>query len=55
MSKPRKALIASILVCLRDLEAMADNAISRFIVLASHRIREKPEETQPLRSFLMAG
>ena len=40
---------------LRDLEAMADNAISRFIVLASHRINEKPEDTKPLRSFLMAG
>ena len=40
---------------LRDLEAMADNAISRFIVLASHRIREKPEDTKALRSFLMAG
>ena len=40
---------------LRDLEAMADNAISRFIVLASRRIREKPAETRPLRSFLMAG
>ena len=40
---------------LRDLEAMADNAISRFIVLASRRINEKPEDTKPLRSFLMAG
>lgn len=40
---------------LRDLEAMADNAISRFIVLASQRILEKPEDTKPLRSFLMAG
>ena len=40
---------------LRDLEAMADNAISRFIVLASRRIQEKPDETRPLRSFLMAG
>ena len=40
---------------LRDLEAMADNAISRFIVLASRRIAEKPEETAALRSFLLAG
>ena len=40
---------------MRDLEAMADNAISRFIVLASRRIQEMPEETRPLRSFLMAG
>ena len=39
----------------RDLEAMADNAISRFIVLASRRIQEKPEETAALRSFLLAG
>jgi hypothetical protein len=39
----------------RDLEAMADNAISRFVVLASHRIQEKPEETSALRSFLLAG
>ena len=40
---------------IRDLEAMADNAISRFIVLASRRVREKPEETAALRSFLLAG
>ena len=40
---------------LRDLEAMADSAISRFIVLASRRIQEKPDETRPLRSFLLAG
>ena len=40
---------------LRDLEAMADNAISRFIVLASRRIAERPEETAALRSFLLAG
>ena len=39
---------------MRDLEAMAGNAISRFIVLASRRIQEKPDETRPLRSFLMA-
>ena len=40
---------------LHDLEAMADNAISRFIVLASRRIHEKPQDTKPLRSSLMAG
>ena len=40
---------------LRDLEAMADNAISRFIVLASHRIREEPEDTTALTSLLLAG
>jgi hypothetical protein len=40
---------------IRDLEAMADNAISRFVVLASRRVREKPEETGALRSFLLAG
>ena len=40
---------------LRDLEAIADNAISRFIVLASHRIREKPEDTSALTSLLVAG
>ncbi len=39
---------------LRDLEAMADNAISRFIVLASRRVRENPEETAPLNRFLLA-
>ena len=27
-----------------ELEAMAQNAISRFIVLASHRIAEEPDE-----------
>jgi len=40
---------------MRDLEAMADNAISRFIVLASRRVREKPEETVALNRFLLAG
>ena len=40
---------------LRDLEAMADNAISRFIVLASRRVRERPEETAALNRFLLAG
>ncbi|MFN4140279.1 hypothetical protein [Aestuariivirga sp.] len=40
---------------MRDLEAIADNVISRFIVLASRRIAAKPEETAVLRSFLLAG
>lgn len=40
---------------LHDLEAMADNAISRFIILASRRIKEKPEEAAAIRSFLLAG
>jgi hypothetical protein len=40
---------------IRDLEAMADNAISRFIVLSSHRVHENPEETAALRRFLLAG
>jgi hypothetical protein len=40
---------------LRDLEAMADNAISRFIVLSTHRIREKPESSGALTSLLLAG
>ena len=40
---------------LRDLEAMADNAISRFIVLSMHRIREKPESSGALTSLLLAG
>ena len=40
---------------LRDREAMADNAISRFIVLASRRIREKPESSSALTSLLLAG
>lgn len=29
---------------MQELEAMADNAISIFIVKASHRIRERPNE-----------
>ena len=40
---------------MRDLEAMADNAISRFIVLASHRIRDRPESSGALTSLLLAG
>ena len=40
---------------MRDLEALAQNAITQFVVMASRRIHEKPEDTKPLRSFLMAG
>ena len=36
-----------------DLEAVAGAAISRFIVLASERIKERPEETADLRTLLM--
>ncbi len=36
-----------------DLEVVAGAAISRFIVLASERIRERPEETADLRTLLM--
>jgi hypothetical protein len=31
---------------MRDLEAMADNAISAFIVKASERIRQRPDEPE---------
>ena len=36
-----------------DLEAMASNAIGRFIVLASERIEESPEESEHLRALLL--
>jgi len=36
-----------------ELEAMASAAISRFIVLASKRIRDCPEETAELHSLLL--
>jgi hypothetical protein len=36
-----------------DLEAVAGAAISRFIVLASERIRERPKETADLSTLLM--
>jgi hypothetical protein len=40
-----------------ELEAIADNAISRFIVLASQRIAEKPAEpgSQKLSTLLLSG
>jgi hypothetical protein len=40
---------------LRDLEALAQNAITRFIVLASRRVAEEPEDTRDLGCFLMSG
>ncbi len=38
---------------LAELEAMASNAISRFIVLASHRIQEQPEDSGDLHRLLL--
>jgi hypothetical protein len=40
---------------MRDLEALAQNAITRFIVMASRRVAEEPEDTRDLRRFLMSG
>ena len=40
---------------MRDLEALAQNAITHFIVLASQRVAEEPEDTRDLRRFLMSG
>lgn len=36
-----------------DLEAMAENVISRFIVLASQRIAERPHESADLTKLLL--
>ena len=38
---------------LAELDAMASNAISRFIVLASHRIKEQPEDSGDLHRLLL--
>jgi hypothetical protein len=38
---------------LAELEAMAGAAISRFIVLASERIKARPEGSEELRMLLM--
>ena len=38
---------------LRDLEALATAAVSRFVVLASERIKHRPTETVDLRNLLM--
>jgi hypothetical protein len=40
---------------LRDLEAIAQNAITHFIVMASRRTSEEPENARDLRRFLMSG
>ena len=40
---------------MRELEALAQNAITQFIVLASRRVAEEPEDTRDLRRFLMSG
>lgn len=40
-------------LALRELEAMATAAISRFIVLASERKRDKPDEAGDLEVLLM--
>lgn len=40
---------------MRDLEALAQNAITRFIALASRRVAEEPEDTRDLRRLLMSG
>ena len=36
-----------------ELEAMAANAIGRFVVLASERVRERPMETGKLHDLLI--
>ena len=38
---------------LADLEAMATNAISRFIVLALHRIKDQPDDAEDLTRLLL--
>ena len=38
-----------------DLEAMAQNAISTFIVLASRRVTEQPEEPGSLKLSMLLG
>ena len=38
---------------LAELEAMAATAISRFVVLASRRIRDRPEDSEDLTRLLL--
>lgn len=38
---------------LRELDHLADNAISRFIVLASQRIKDQPEDAKDLTRLLL--
>ena len=40
---------------LPDLEAMAQNAISTFIVMASTRIRERPDEPESQKLSILLG
>ena len=40
-------------LAMADLEAMASNAIGRFIVLASHRIKKQPEDSGDLTRLLL--
>ena len=40
---------------LPDLEAMAQNAISTFIVMASERIRERPDESASQKLSILLG
>ncbi len=39
---------------LLDLEGVATAAVSRFVVLASERIRDRPDESADLRDLLLA-
>lgn len=39
---------------LADLEGMAASAIARFVVLASHRIKEQPSDSEDLIRLLLA-
>ncbi len=38
---------------MRELEFMADNAIARFIVLASRRIKQQPDDAKDLTRLLL--
>lgn len=38
---------------LADLEFMAGNAIARFIVLGSHRIKDQPDDAEDLTRLLL--
>ena len=40
-------------LAMAELEALATSAISRFLVLASHRIRECPEDSEDLIRLLL--
>ena len=53
--RKRTAASANSSLTMRDLEAMAQNAITHFIVLASRRIAREPETNTDLSRFLMSG